>query len=119
MEKICTGCNQPIHPKRLEILPTATQCVACSTTGKKAGITVTKGEGDHTYNETIILEHEDFIKYQEIEFKTKGNRPDDITHPDDFVEEEEIEEEEDENLPFLVDDEIIIDDEEETDIIGL
>lgn len=82
MSKLCTGCKQPIHPKRLEILPSATKCVECSTTNKKAGITVTRGEGDHTYNETIIMEHDDYIRYREMEEKINGRRKDDIVHPD-------------------------------------
>ena len=61
--KKCVGCKEPIHPKRLEILPNTTKCVSCSTTGKKGGITVTKGEGDHTYNETIIMEPDEFRKF--------------------------------------------------------
>jgi RNA polymerase-binding transcription factor DksA len=39
----CTHCGQEIHPKRLEILPNAKTCVACSTTQRKAGLTVMKG----------------------------------------------------------------------------
>lgn len=87
--KNCIVCKDPIHPKRLEILPHATRCVACSNTKQKAGITVTKGEGDHTYNETIIMEHDEYVKFIESEAKTKGKRVDEIVHPDDFVEEEE------------------------------
>jgi hypothetical protein len=85
--KKCIVCKDPIHPKRLEILPSATRCVACSNTKAKAGITVTKGEGDHTYNETIIMEHDEYVKFKESEVKTK--RVDEIVHPDDFEEEEE------------------------------
>ena len=69
MTKLCTGCKQPIHPKRLEILPSVTRCVACSTATKKAGVTVTKGTGDHTYTETVIMEHDEFVKYKEAEAK--------------------------------------------------
>ena len=74
MSKICIICGDEIHPGRLKALPTAKTCVECSTTGRKAGITVTLGEGDHTYNEIVILEHEDFIKYKEVEaaFRNKG-----------------------------------------------
>ncbi len=93
MNKLCLGYNQPIHPKRLEILPSATKCVACSTTNKKAGITITRGEGDHTYNETIIMEHEDYVRYKELEEKVHGKRKDDIGHPD-FDDEDEGESEE-------------------------
>jgi hypothetical protein len=91
--KKCISCGEEIHPKRLEILPSATRCVACSNTKAKAGITVTKGEGDHTYNETIIMEHDEYVKFKESEVKTK--RVDEIVHPDDFEEEvDEIENDE-------------------------
>ena len=74
-------------------MPDTFTCVKCSTTGKKAGVTVTLGEGDHTYNEVIIMDREDFIKYQELEHRLYGKRKDDISHPD---EEEEILDEEEE-----------------------
>jgi len=81
---LCLGCGEVIHPKRLEIFPNVKRCVKCSTTGKKAAITVTKGEGDHTYNETIIMERDEFIRLQEMEFKIKGNRKDEhISDTDD------------------------------------
>jgi hypothetical protein len=86
--KLCVGCGDPIHPKRLEILPNAIKCVACSTTGKKAAITVTKGEGDHTYNETVIMDREEFNRIQEMEYKINGKRKDSISHPDEDESEE-------------------------------
>jgi hypothetical protein len=89
--KLCIGCGEPIHPKRLEIIPTAVKCVTCSTTGKKAAITVTKGEGDHTYNETVIMDRDEFERLQELEFKIHGKRKDDISHPDDDDEEDIVE----------------------------
>jgi hypothetical protein len=93
--KKCIACGEEIHPKRLEILPSATRCVACSNTKQKAGITVTKGTGDHTYNETIIMEHDEYVKFQETERLKNGKRVDEITHPDDFEEEvEEVENDE-------------------------
>ena len=85
MTKICTGCKQPIHPKRLEILPSATRCVACSTASKKAGITITKGTGDHTYTETVIMEHDEFVKYKEAEAKLNKTTFDEITSEDEYV----------------------------------
>jgi hypothetical protein len=86
--KKCIQCGGEIHPKRLEILPNATRCVACSNTKQKAGITVTKGEGDHTYNETVIMDHDDYVRYQELENKMVGKREDLITHPDEDEDEE-------------------------------
>jgi hypothetical protein len=87
--KKCNTCGEEIHPKRLEILPTATQCVKCSTTGKKAGIIVTIGEGDHTYNDIVIMDHETFNEYRELEHKLYGKRSDNIEHPDEVEDEEE------------------------------
>jgi hypothetical protein len=92
--KKCIQCGEEIHPKRLEILPSATRCVSCSNTKQKAGITVTKGEGDHTYNETVIMDHDDYVRYQELENKAFGKREDTITHPDDDDEEEVTESDE-------------------------
>jgi len=88
--KKCISCGEQIHPKRLEILPNTLKCVVCSNTNRKAGITVMKGEGDHTYIETIIMEQDEFLKYQEAELKARGKRPDDITHPEDFFVEDTV-----------------------------
>ena len=90
--KKCNLCGNEIHPKRLEILPNTTQCVTCSTTGRKAGVTVVVGEGDHTYNDVVIMDREDYIKYQELEHKIYGKRKDDLSHPDEEIEETEDEE---------------------------
>lgn len=91
--KKCVACREEIHPKRVEILPNATTCVSCSTTGKKAGVTIVVGEGDHTYNDIVIMEPEEFEQFKELEFKLHGKRKDDIPHPDDEIEEEETENE--------------------------
>jgi hypothetical protein len=98
--KLCVACGEKIHPKRLEILPDTQKCVNCSNTGKKAGITVMLGEGDHTYTETVIMDHEEFIEYKELEYQIKGPRKDELPHPDDVLDEieEEVEEEIDNNI---------------------
>ncbi len=72
--KYCTGCNNEIHPKRLEILPTTTKCVSCSDVKKKGSITVMKGTGDHTWVETIPLEPEEYEKYTELENQSRRKR---------------------------------------------
>ena len=82
MNKLCVKCKQPIHPKRLEILPNTTRCVSCSDVQKKGVITVMKGEGDHTWIETIHLEHEQYKAYMEAEnklHKTKSH----LDNPED------------------------------------
>jgi hypothetical protein len=59
----CIACGVEIHPKRLEILPNTKYCVSCSDTGRKRGVTVQRGEGDHSYTDVVILEEKQFIKY--------------------------------------------------------
>lgn len=71
--KHCTGCQKQIHPKRLEIMPNTTRCVACSTIQKKGAVTIMKGEGDHTWIETIHLEHDEYKKYMVEENKLRRN----------------------------------------------
>jgi hypothetical protein len=64
MAKYCKKCGNEIHPKRVEILPTATTCVKCSDTKAKRSITVQLGEGDHTYNELIIMDADEYQKLE-------------------------------------------------------
>lgn len=71
MSKICISCGEEINPKRVEILPHTKTCVNCSTIEKKGGLTVQLGEGDHTYNEVIIMDHEDLVKLDELQNKHK------------------------------------------------
>jgi len=59
----CLGCGEPIHPKRLEILPNTKHCVNCSDVGRKRGVTVQRGEGDHSYTDVVIMEEKQFIQY--------------------------------------------------------
>jgi hypothetical protein len=74
MDKLCVKCKQPIHPLRLKVLPNTTKCVSCSDVQKKGVVTVMKGEGDHTWIETIHLEHEDYKAYIEAENKIRKNK---------------------------------------------
>ena len=59
----CLGCHESIPPRRLEILPNTKYCVKCSDTGRKRGVTIQQGEGDHSYTDIVILEEEQFIQY--------------------------------------------------------
>jgi hypothetical protein len=69
--KYCKGCGEQIHPKRLEIIPNAVTCVPCSTVQKKGAVTLLKGEGDHTWVETIFLEHDEYQQYMAAENKMR------------------------------------------------
>lgn len=65
--KPCIKCGTEIHPKRLQILPNTTTCINCSTASKKRGVSIQLGEGDHTYNEIVIMEEDQYKKYLELE----------------------------------------------------
>jgi len=72
----CIKCGDVIPEGRLKALPTAKTCVSCSGVQKKGVVTIMKGEGDHTWIETIHLEHEDYKAYVEAENKLQkaGNK---------------------------------------------
>ena len=59
----CVRCEDLIPELRLKALPGTKTCVNCSDVKTKKPVTVQLGEGDHTYNELVILEDEQFTKY--------------------------------------------------------
>jgi len=67
MIKYCKGCGEQINNKRVEILHKTQTCVNCSGSEKKGDINVMRGEGDHTYVETIILETDEYRRLKEAE----------------------------------------------------
>jgi len=62
--KICVKCREEINPLRLKALPTAKTCVDCSTTGAKRGMPVMFGEKDHTWTDMVIMEPEEFDRFE-------------------------------------------------------
>lgn len=55
MKTKCIKCKEVINPLRIKALPKTRVCVECSNVqGYKAEIT-TNGEGDHTWNDIIII----------------------------------------------------------------
>jgi hypothetical protein len=64
MNKKFCNCGEEIPEGRLKILPNTKTCVKCSETGRKEAVTIQLGEGDHIYNEIIILEPEEVSRIQ-------------------------------------------------------
>ena len=64
--RLCVKCKQEINPLRLKALPTAKTCVDCSTTGAKRGVPMMFGEKDHTWTDMVIMEPEEFDKFEKI-----------------------------------------------------
>jgi hypothetical protein len=74
MEMIpCSKCGSDM-PELRKIKFGYDFCIHCSDRygmiGKKRAITVQMGEGDHTWNETIIMSEKDFLEYENQEEKT-------------------------------------------------
>ena len=111
----CVVCGEEIHPKRLEILPGTRTCVKHSTTERYKCITIQYGEGDHTYDDIVILKEEDAWNLEqserqlrkEIELENEKEFEADLTISsdidDDFIEiidkNKDILEDKDESLP--------------------
>lgn len=67
----CIKCGEIVPEGRLKALPGTKTCVNCSGARMKGAVTLMKGEGDHTWIETIHLDADDFDRYQELENKIK------------------------------------------------
>jgi len=63
----CKKCDSIIPEGRIKAIPTTTTCVKCSDIQPKQPVTVQLGTGDDTYNEIVILENEDFKRYNEAQ----------------------------------------------------
>jgi RNA polymerase-binding transcription factor DksA len=73
----CIHCKQEINPLRLKALPSARTCVECSTTGPKRGVVATFGEKDHTWNDVVFLEDDQFEKYLKSQKKASFDKIED------------------------------------------
>ena len=74
----CIHCQDEINPLRLKALPGTKTCVGCSTTGAKKGIIVTLGEKDHTCNEVMFLEDDQYEKYLKSQKKARFDKIENI-----------------------------------------
>ena len=64
--RLCVKCREEINPLRLKALPTAKTCVDCSTTGAKRGVPMMYGEKDHTWTDMVIMEPEEFDRFEKL-----------------------------------------------------
>jgi hypothetical protein len=62
----CVKCREEINPLRLKALPTAKTCVECSTTGAKRGVPMSFGEKDHTWTDMVIMEPEEYDRFEKL-----------------------------------------------------
>ena len=81
----CIKCKEAIPEGRLKALPNATTCVSCSSSKMKRSVTVTKGEGEDTYNDIVIMDHE---VYENIFGKSTQKAPD--FRDDELVQDDQV-----------------------------
>ena len=62
--RICIKCKEVIHPLRVKALPNTKTCVDCSTTGAKRGVPMMFGEKDHTWTDMVIMEADEFDRFE-------------------------------------------------------
>jgi len=77
----CIHCKEEINPLRLKALPGAKTCVNCSTTGPKKGVVATFGEKDHTWNDVVFLEDDQYEKYLKQQKKVKFDKIEEVEDP--------------------------------------
>lgn len=87
----CSSCNEPMPELRFTEYG-YTYCVKCSEaglgTGRKQGIPVLMGEGDHTWVETVIMDADQYEQYVAQEKAEKKLDKSDTTEMLDFDKEE-------------------------------
>lgn len=66
----CPNCGQDFPKKRVELGYKV--CINCSSVKKVVGITTVEGQGDHTYNDLIILDHDTALEYARREAELTG-----------------------------------------------
>ena len=85
--KICVSCGNEINPLRVNALPSTKLCIGCAEgkVGKKRGVPVQLGEGDHTYNELVILEDTEYNKIYKSEERDIAD-----SEPETFLKDDRI-----------------------------
>lgn len=70
----CPKCGNDFPEKRKELGYHV--CVNCSTVKPKVGVTTVEGSGDHTYNDIIIMEQDQYMSIVRKEAELSGRKID-------------------------------------------
>ena len=70
----CPKCGNDFPEKRKELGYHV--CVNCSTVKPKVGVTTVEGSGDHTYNDIIIMEQDQYRAIAQKEAELSGRKID-------------------------------------------
>ena len=81
MEIVQISCNKCGHPMpKLRLTKYGYDfCVECSTVSTKRGIPITKGSGDHTWTETIVVEEDQYESFVNATNKERGSSDNVVT----------------------------------------
>lgn len=71
----CVKCGEVINPLRLQALPNTRICIGCAegSVKRKVGITTIEGQGDHTYNDLLIVDESNIIPTYEDRLNKEEN----------------------------------------------
>jgi len=98
----CPKCGNDFPEKRKELGYHV--CINCSTVKPVVGVTTVEGSGDHTYNDIIIMNQDDYISIARKEAELSGRKVD-IEMLDFDVDETEISQSIKERVDTILDDE--------------
>ena len=70
----CPKCGNDFPEKRKELGYHV--CINCSTVKPKVGVTTVEGTGDHTYNDIIIMDQDQYIAIAKKEAELSGRKVD-------------------------------------------
>lgn len=107
----CPKCGNDFPLKRKELGYHV--CVNCSTTKPVVGVTTVEGTGDHTYNDLIIMDQDQYLSIKRKEAELSGKRADVLEILDFERDESEMDQTVKEQVNILLDDEL--EPEEESD----
>jgi len=68
----CPKCGNDFPEKRKELGYHV--CINCSTVKPKVGVTTVEGTGDHTYNDIIIMDQDQYISIARKEAELAGKK---------------------------------------------
>lgn len=82
----CSCCGAPMPKLRLELYG-YDFCVECSAVGRKKGLSIQVGEGDHALTEVVIMEEKEYRNYMfsedKMRKKSTGKSKAEFVHFDD------------------------------------
>lgn len=63
INRLCIKCNNPIHPKRLELIPHTKTCVKCSDVNRVVGNQINFSEKEDVVSTLEIMSPEKYKEY--------------------------------------------------------